>query len=1184
MIFQLLFSRLRSHGLRLAVCATGSLSRYRNRRFFFLPLAAGVLTLLLATGRLDAQSKLWGMTAEGGKAFGSIFSLSPDGSNFAAYAPEGYPGNNPQYTRLLKASNGKFYGMTNKGIGLEYENMGAMFEYDPTSGAYKILHVFTEQTGGSPYGSLIESGGKFYGMTVSGGLNSAGVIFEYDPAGAGAYTVLHDFDNSDGANPFGSLIESGGKFYGMTESGGSNGDGVLFEYDPAGGGAYNVLYHFAYSTGAWPKSDLLALAGKFYGTTSVGGTGDYGVLFEFDPAGGGTYNVLYEFDNSDGGTPHGSLIESSGKFYGTAINGGVSDEGVLFEYDPAGGGTYTVLHHFEALTGKNPYGSLLLSGGKFYGAAYSGGSDGSGVLYEYDPAGAGTYSVRHHFTEPTGAEPLCTLMESGGKFYGMTSRGGLTSYGVLFEYDPAGSGTYTVRVNLALSPGGFGFYGTLIKSGGKFYGTAEEGGNFDDGVIFQYDPAGAGTYTVLHHFKEATGKEPFGGVTELGGKFYGTTYAGGNFDNGTLFVYDPAGSGTYTVLHHFDGTDGEDPRGHLLAMGGKLYGTAEFGGNGDGVLFEYNPAGSGTYTVLHYFDYSTDGQAPVGSLIEVGGKLYGTAVSGGSNFNGTIYRYDPAGAGTFSVLYNFDGTSGGNPYGALLESGGKFYGTLAAGGNNSEGVLYEFDPAGAGTFTPLHHFESATGRFPNGGVVKVNGKFYGTAADGGDFNGGVVFEFDPAGPTYTVIRHLKYEDGVSPQCDLFVDAPAAPVGTSVSGKIIWENDGADGVGGTLVTLTGSQTGTLTTTGDGLYSFNLTAGANVTVTPTKTVNKLNGITVADATRIQQHLTGNPFTNYYKTVAADVNKSNSVSAIDASVINQALLGSASALQQFKTSWRFVPTAHVMSNPPWSFPEKIVLTNANGAITGQDFYAIKTGDVVAGFADPDALIAAEALVLNVPDQVLQAGQPLTLNFSANQFADLAALQMALHFDPQVLNLVAIAPAGGLPLSDQNFGLSEVTDGRIRVVWSQAAGLFVTEAAPVFQMTFDVLQGGVLLSDVLRTDEETLPGRAYTTPLHESGVTLNFSGLTGTADPAGLGVQLLQNRPNPFTGSTTVGFILTEAGDAQLRVFEAAGKLLAERKGYYPAGKHEEVFNLEGASGVLWYELTTTQGVLAKKMTAGR
>ena len=140
------------------------------------------------------------------------------------------------------------------------------------------------------------------------------------------------------------------------------------------------------------------------------------------------------------------------------------------------------------------------------------------------------------------------------------------------------------------------------------------------------------------------------------------------------------------------------------------------------------------------------------------------------------------------------------------------------------------------------------------------------------------------------------------------------------------------------------------------------------------------------------------------------------------------------------------------------------------------------------------------------------------------------------------------------------------------------------MFQLTFNVLQGGVRLSDVLRTDEETLPGRAYTTPLHESGVTLNFSGLTGTADPAGLGVQLLQNRPNPFTGSTTIGFILTEAGDVQLRVFDAAGKLLAVRKGYYPAGKHEEVFNLEGASGMLWYELTTTQGVLAKKMTAGR
>ncbi len=1166
MRFQLLFSRSRYYGFRLTT-----------------PLAASLLTLLLAAGRLDAQIKLWGLASEGGNGYGSIFNISPDGSDFnRAFAPVGILGRRPDRTTPLKATNGKFYAVTGSG---GREDSGIMFEYDPAgAGTYKVLHEFTQPTGYDPFGSLIESGGKFYGMTNQGGDAGFGVIFEYDPAGAGTYTVLHHFDYTEGSNPGGTLLDLGGKFYGTTPNGGTNSYGVLFEFDPSNN-AYNVLHHFDLSTGATPAGQLMAVGGKMYSTTQDGGANLWGTIYEYDPAGAGTYTVLYNFDNTTGGLPFSGVCASGGKFYGTTIYGGTNDGGVLFEYDPAGSGTYTVLHNFEFSTGIYPYGPVSASGSILYGMTTLGGDNGDdGVLYKYDPAGGGTYTVLQYFNAATGYEPYGGLIESGGKLYGLTLSGGVASNGVMFEYNLAGAGTYTVLFSFNDSPNGDDIQGRLIKSGGKFYGTTRDGGLYDNGQIFEYDPAGSGTYTVLHQFNETDGESPYEGVTELDGKFYGVTRFGGNEDMGVLFVYDPAGAGTYTVLHHFSFWTGGESYGGLTEVGGKLYGTGLAGGdNGWGVIFEYDPAGSGTYTVLHHFDYDNGGE-PVSSLTELGGKLYGTTISGGNvNFSGVLFEYDLAG-NQYKVLYQFEYSTGIEFRGTLLVSGGKFYGVTRFGGANGLGVLFEYDPAGSGTYAPLLHFDgSANGDTPHGSLTEVDGRFYGTTLYGGDFGGGTVFEYNPAGPTYTVIRHLNYDDGISPECTLFADGESTV--TTVSGKIIWENDGADGVGGTLVSLSGDQTNAMTTAGNGLYTFTVNPGDDLTVTPSKTANKFNGVTAADATRIQQHLAGiNPITNRYKLVAADVNKSNSVTAADASVINQALLGNASAQQQFKTSWRFVPKSHVMNNPPWGFPEKIVLTNANGAVSNQDFYGIKTGDVQTGFANPDALIAAEALVLNVPDQVLQAGEQLTLAFSANQFADLAALQLALHFDPQVLSLAGIAPAAGLPLSADNFGLSEVAEGRIRVVWSQAAGTFVGEAAPVFQLTFNVLQGGVRLSDVLRTDEETLPGRAYTSVLAESGVVLHFSGLTGTADPAGLGVQLLQNRPNPFTGSTTVGFVLTEAGDAQLRVFDAAGKLLAERKGYYPAGKHAEVFNLEGASGVLWYELTTTQGVLAKKMTAGR
>lgn len=63
-----------------------------------------------------------------------------------------------------------------------------------------------------------------------------------------------------------------------------------------------------------------------------------------------------------------------------------------------------------------------------------------------------------------------------------------------------------------------------------------------------------------------------------------------------------------------------------------------------------------------------------------------------------------------------------------------------------------------------------------------------------------------------------------------------------------------------------------------------------------------------------------------------------------MNQSLLGNPSALTQFKTSWRFVPTSHTMTDPPWGFPEQRTYTDISANQSNQDFYGIKTGDVTS------------------------------------------------------------------------------------------------------------------------------------------------------------------------------------------------------------------------------------------------
>jgi hypothetical protein len=452
-------------------------------------------------------------------------------------------------------------------------------------------------------------------------------------------------------------------------------------------------------------------------------------------------------------------------------------------------------------------------------------------------------------------------------------------------------------------------------------------------------------------------------------------------------------------------------------------------------------------------------------------------------------------------------------------------------------------------------------------------------------NGSSVTVTAGAGGSYTIQVTSNGFNACSSVCSQAVTINACNI--DFSGKVIFTNNNTLGVKDATLTLSGSATGSDLSDSNGDYSIATTVGSgSFTLKPAKTANKLNGITTGDATAIQQHVANiTLITDLYKLVAADVNKSNSITSVDASIINQALLGNPSALSQFSTSWRFVPTSHTMSNPPWTFPEQRTYTNINASQTGQDFYGIKTGDVVSTFANPASLVALPVLALRTAEQTAQSGQTLDVDFKADQFNNLAAFQMALSFDPAQLQFVEVQPTAALPLTADNVGLYNLAAGEIRVVWSQETGVAVGEAASLFRLRFNALQNNVKLSEALQLDEAILPALCYTSSLEETKVKLEFSGASTTGNPSVVHqFQLLQNRPNPFNGSTNIAFTLPEACEAQLRIFDVAGRLLAERKGQYPAGRSEERFELPAAAGMLYYELSTPFGVLSRKMMVAR
>lgn len=80
--------------------------------------------------------------------------------------------------------------------------------------------------------------------------------------------------------------------------------------------------------GTLPRANLiLDSAGTVYGTTLEGGASDIGMVFELSPGIGGSWTetVLHNFQDNgkDGATPGASLIfDSSGNLYGTNIRRG----------------------------------------------------------------------------------------------------------------------------------------------------------------------------------------------------------------------------------------------------------------------------------------------------------------------------------------------------------------------------------------------------------------------------------------------------------------------------------------------------------------------------------------------------------------------------------------------------------------------------------------------------------------------------------------------------------------------------------------------------------------------------------------------------------------------------------------------------------------------------------------------
>ncbi len=326
--------------------------------------------------------------------------------------------------------------------------------------------------------------------------------------------------------------------------------------------------------------------------------------------------------------------------------------------------------------------------------------------------------------------------------------------------------------------------GLIEDSAGNLFGTTQGGGMDSYGTVFEV-PAGTSTITTLAWFDATDGYGPTGGLIEdSAGNLFGTTAGGGPDDGGTVFEV-LAGTNTITDLAWFNGvngTDGAYPEAGLIEDSqGDLFGTTNEGGaNGVGTVFEV-AAGSNAVTTLASFNGSNGAYPYTGLIEDSQGNLFGTTAFGGVNNDGTVFEV-AAGTNTITDLAAFNGSNGSVPYAGLVEDvAGDFFGTAASGGTYYSGTVFEV-LAGTNTITDLASFNVNDGNVPWGGLVEDSaGNLFGTANQGGASRAGTVFEVAAGSGTITTLASFNGSNGDFPYTGLIEDSQGNLFGTTYDG-------------------------------------------------------------------------------------------------------------------------------------------------------------------------------------------------------------------------------------------------------------------------------------------------------------------------------------------------------------------------------------------------------------------
>jgi len=385
---------------------------------------------------------------------------------------------------------------------------------------------------------------------------------------------------------------------------------------------------------------------------------------------------------------------------------------------------------------------------------------------------------------------------------------------------------------------------------------------------------------------------------------------------------------------------------------------------------------------------------------------------------------------------------------------------------------------------------------------------------------------------------------------------------------------------------------------GCYQFAIgnTAGT-FSITPSKNINHLNGVDVADIIAQRNYVLGMEPLSEFQLVACDLNSSGAlgsnnsiaggVTTYDMVLLNKSILRESSDPISNLPSWIFFD---LLANNSGNFVTIVNNVQFEAPLNNDikvELLAAKTGDGNIS-ADPvmfnpePVYDLSEKLTFRTPDLFHNEDDLFNVVFTAENFNSILGYQHTIKFDENKMEFISISSESNSPSSHQFDNIDFVDDGIVNTVWGSydLNPISADMDEVIFTMSFRAKED-LQISDVITFNSASTLDIAYNSNLESMEVILLFEEPTSNENLLANKVKF-ENHPNPFQASTQINFTLSTNEYVRLEVTDALGQVIETLSdGNQTAGEHQILYTPKHlAKGIYFSHLTIGKNTLVQKI----